>query len=72
MRPLPSPLLPLLQLLLHRDDNAVADKLSNIAMDSDTVVDQIPAGQVGSTRRQMAAALLNSCDMFPGTPVFDQ
>lgn len=62
----------LLLLLLHRDDNAVADKLSNIAMDSDLMVDQIPAGQAGSTRRQMAVAFLTACDMGPSSPAFPQ
>lgn len=41
----------------------MADQLSNVAMDTDAVVDQIAAGRAGSSRRQIALALVHACQL---------
>lgn len=41
----------------------VADKLSNIAMDTDAVVANIARGLVGTSRREVAAAFMTACDL---------
>jgi acetylglutamate kinase len=53
----------LLLLLCDRDGNVVADKLSNIAMDTADAVAAIGKGTAGSTRRQIAMVLWAACDL---------
>lgn len=48
---------------VYREENSVADALSNIAMDSDAAVDQIAAGAAGSSRQQVALALARACQV---------
>lgn len=46
-----------------REDNAVADKLSNIAMDTDQMVNNIGKGLAGNTRRQVVMEFVGACEL---------